>query len=142
MDKRIFRIIDADLNRALEGLRVCEEITRFALCDKALTLEFKNLRHSVVGITKKWGIAKHFLLEARDSLKDAGSGSIKAELKRADYKDIFFANIQRAKESVRVLEEFSKLISQKASGGLKNIRYNLYELEKKTTSRLLLVRRN
>lgn len=142
MDNRILRIIDADLNRGLEGLRVCEEITRFVLCDKGLTMEFKNLRHNIVGITKKWVIDKRFILEARDSAKDVGSASIKAELKRDSYKDIFFANIQRTKESVRVLEEFAKLSSQKVSRAFKNIRYNLYQLEKKTNSRILSIRRD
>lgn len=129
-------VIDANLNRLLEGLRVCEDIIRFILSDEQLTLEFKKMRHNVVAAIKKWGIENNLLLNARDILKDAGKASIKNELMRRDYKSIFFANIQRAKESVRVLEEFSKLDSKIIPNNFKNIRYNLYQLEKKTNSRL------
>lgn len=135
MDKKIGRIIDANQNRALEGIRVCEEITRFILANKNLTLAFKNLRHKIVRTIKDWNIASLFLLNSRNSAKDAGRASIESELKRIDYKDIFFANIQRTKESVRILEEFSKLKSPEAAQGFKNIRYSLYQLEKKTYSR-------
>ena len=136
MDKKILRIIDANQNRALEGIRVCEEITRFILANKNLTLAFKNLRHRIVSTARDWNIANLSLLNSRNSAKDAGRASIESELKRINYKDIFFANIQRTKESIRVLEEFSKLKSSKASQGFKNIRYRLYQLEKKTYSKL------
>lgn len=136
MDKKILRVIDANQNRALEGIRVCEEITRFILADKNLTLAFKNLRHKIVRAVKDWNIASLFLLNSRNSAKDAGRATIESELKRINYKDIFFANIQRAKESIRVLEEFSKLKSPKAAQGFKSIRYSLYQLEKKTYPKL------
>lgn len=136
MDKKILRIIDANQNRALEGIRVCEEITRFILANKNLTLAFKNLRHKIVRTFKDWNIASLFLLNSRNSAKDAGKASIESELKRINYKDIFFANIQRTKESIRVLEEFSKLKSPKVAQGFKSIRYHLYQLEKKTYSKL------
>jgi thiamine-phosphate pyrophosphorylase len=136
LDKKILRIIDANQNRALEGIRVCEEIARFIIANKNLTLAFKNLRHKIVRTIKDLNIASLFLLNSRDSLKDAGRASIESELKRINYKGIFFANIQRAKESIRVLEEFSKLKSPKAAQGFKDIRYRLYQLEKKTYSKL------
>ena len=137
MDRRILRIIDADLNRLLEGLRVCEEIMRFIISDKKLTLKFKNLRHEAVEVTKHWGINSNLLLRSRDSLKDAGKVSIKSEFKRSNYQDIFYANIQRAKESLRVLEEFVKLESITSAGNFKKLRYKLYQIEKETNTRLL-----
>lgn len=129
-------VIDANLNRVLEGLRVCEDIMRFLLSDEQLTLEFKKMRHKVVSAFKKWHINNNLLLESRDILQDAGKRSVKNELERSDYKSIFFANIQRAKESVRVLEEFSKLQNRAIPSSFKNIRYHLYQLEKKANSRL------
>ncbi|MDO8748206.1 MAG: thiamine-phosphate pyrophosphorylase [Candidatus Omnitrophota bacterium] len=142
MDKGILRIIDANLNRILEGLRVCEEITRFVVLDKNLTSRFKNLRHDVAGLSGKWKIKDTQLLDSRDSLKDIGKPSIKEELKRRNCQDIFFANIQRAKESARVLEEFSKLENKRISAGFKDIRYRLYQIEKDSDSKIRNIRGN
>lgn len=140
MERKTFRIIDANLNRAIEGMRVCEEIMRFIVSDKKLTLAFKRLRHRIIRALKIWNINSRLLLASRESSKDAGKASIKSELKRGSYKDIFFANIQRVKESIRVLEEFAKLTCAPASGNFKNIRYHLYQLEKKASPKLLSIR--
>src|SRR3989338_3064785 len=136
MDKGILRIIDANYNRVLEGIRVCEEITRFVLSSRLLTASFKNARHSIVAAMRTWRIEKHALLDSRNSLNDVGKPSVKTELIRLDYKDIFYANIQRAKESVRVLEECAKLNNKAIARLFKDIRYRLYEIEKKTHSKL------
>ena len=135
-DKKILRLIDANANRLIEGLRVCEEIMRFIAADKQLTLKFKQSRHRASSLIKDWEIKKKSLLGSRDSLKDVGRPSIVNELVRKDHKNIFFANIQRAKESSRVLEEFSKLNRKKISEGFKSLRYNLYQFEKQANSRL------
>lgn len=129
------RIIDANINRAKEGLRVCEEITRFMLGSLSLTEEFKKIRHEIDKIVKDMPRLKD-LIGARDSLKDVGRNIYANELKRKNFKDIFFANIQRIKESVRVLEEFSKLENINQAIRFKKIRYGLYELEKKTAQKI------
>lgn len=132
------RIIDANLNRLKEGLRVCEEIVRFILNSHSLTAEFKRIRHKIDGISN--GLpSKRLLVRERDSSNDIGKGIYINELKRKDYRDIFFANIQRAKESVRVLEEFSKLFNKNIAVGFKKIRYHLYEIEKKSAQRIPLL---
>lgn len=130
----IRRIIDANINRAKEGLRVSEEITRFILNDRQLTSAFKKIRHRIDAILKRLpgGI---ILLRERQSLKDVGRHLYVKELERKNYQDIFFANIQRVKESIRVLEEFSKLINKKAAIQFKKIRYSIYEIEKKTAKK-------
>jgi len=129
--KGIYRVIDANINRTKEGLRVCEEITRFIIDDRGLTSQFKKIRHridSIVGNLRN----NPRLLRDRDSLKDVGRTiKSRSELKRSDFRDIFFANIQRAKESIRVLEEFSKLDNVFVALKFKAIRYGIYELEKK-----------
>lgn len=136
LGKPLMRLVDANLNRVIEGLRVCEEIMRFIISDKSLTGEFKVLRHKVTALIDTWGLDKNLLLSSRNSQTDIGRRSIKSELVRKDRKGIFFANIQRAKESLRVLEEFSKLNNTRTSGGFKNIRYKLYQLEQEANSRL------
>jgi len=129
------RIIDANLNRLKEGLRVCEEITRFVIESPELTAGFKKIRHGVDLAAKKLP-AKVALLAERDSRKDVGKNIRLNELERKNCQDIFFANIQRAKESARVLEEFAKLINKNIALRLKKIRYNLYEIEKKAAGKV------
>ncbi len=137
MNKKTFRIIDANFNRLTEGIRVCEEIARFILEEKNLTQQFRRLRHRISSAVSLLSVDKVRLLNARDILKDVGKISIKPELKRENWQDIFFANISRIKESVRVLEEFSKLLNKRAALDFKKIRYSIYEIEKKATKRIL-----
>jgi hypothetical protein len=131
----VIRIIDANINRLKEGLRVCEEITRFILNNRELTSDLKEIRHKVdkiiLSLPKKIN-----LLKKRDSPRDVGRYIYKNELKRRGYQDIFFANIQRVKESIRVLEEFSKLTNVKAAIKFKEIRYGIYETEKKISRKI------
>lgn len=126
-----YRIIDANLNRLREGLRVCEEVSRFILAHRGLTAQCKQLRHQVTQAAKGLpGIAA--LLTGRQSRRDVGRRLVTAtELRRRNTSDIFFANSQRAKESLRVLEEFSKLRSPASALRFKALRYRLYALEKK-----------
>ena len=124
------RIIDANINRAKEGLRVCEEISRFILNSRDLTSQLKDTRHRIDLIFKQLP-KKILLLEQRKSTSDVGRCLYNNELKRKNCQDIFFANIQRVKESVRVLEEFSKLININIAIEFKKIRYDIYETEKR-----------
>jgi len=135
--KSINRIIDANINRTKEGLRVCEEITRFILNNRALTSEFKNIRHKLDAIFKHLPGSLSDLLKERRSLTDVGRNIYINELKRKDFQDIFFANIQRVKESIRVLEEFTKLENINFAIKLKRIRYDIYEIEKRVAKRIL-----
>jgi thiamine-phosphate pyrophosphorylase len=132
---KINRVIDANINRAKEGLRVCEEVTRFILDNRRLTSELKIIRHNLSSIAVSLA-AKDKLIKERSSLKDVGRLLKANELRRSGVSDIFSANIGRVKESVRVLEEFSKLINLKAALGFKSIRYRIYEIEKKASASL------
>jgi len=133
--KIIHRIIDANINRAKEGLRVCEEVTRFILEDRNLTAEFKKIRHRIDALLEY--LPKSIkLMRERKSLKDVGSKIYLNELERKNYQDIFFANIQRVKESIRVLEEFTKLLNKKIAVEFKKLRYSIYELEKKVAGKI------
>lgn len=130
------RIFDANINRAKEGLRVCEEITRFILNSRALTAELKHIRHKIDSLAAflPGSIAK--FIRERNSAKDVGREIYANELNRNGINDIFFANIQRVKESIRVLEEFSKLVNKKAALEFKKLRYSAYEIEKRIAKKL------
>ncbi len=129
------RIIDANLNRSREGLRVCEDITRFVINDKVLTAAFKSLRHRLKELSRKI-YSKYNTLAARRVKADVGKKSTKSEILRKDFADIFSANIQRTKESFRVLEEISKVVSEGISNDFKKSRFRLYELEKKSIPKI------
>lgn len=112
-----------------------EEIARFILDSRGLTTEFKKIRHKIDSIAK--GVfPKSALLNERRVLRDVGRNIQINELKRKNLSDIFFANIQRIKESMRVLEEFSKLKNAASALGFKRIRYGIYELEKKVAKKI------
>ena len=135
MRKGFLRIIDVNLNRSREGLRVCEEIVRFVVEDAKLTGEFKALRHRISRIIKKLPVSQERLLESRDTQTDVGR-KVKSLTGRKNYKDLFSANIQRVKESIRVLEEFSSIFNQSFSNNFAQLRFKVYRLEKKTIARL------
>ncbi len=120
----LFRIIDANLNRLKEGIRVCEDIQRYLFNEKNLSYRLKALRHEA--------FLKDYdkLLLARDIANDPLKKSVKSELKRENLKDVAISNMKRAQESARVLEEILKLIDPNSSEKFKKIRYTLYDIEK------------
>lgn len=135
-EQKVYRIIDANCNRAKEGLRVCEDIARFILDHKKISSRYKNLRHTLEKSISAFPFKKTILIKAREIEQDVGRGSIGPELKRNTTKDIYFANSQRVKESIRVLEEFAKLKNPKIAQQFKTIRYRSYALEKATAKLL------
>lgn len=133
------RILDANVNRLKEGLRVCEEICRFVLDDRRLTAGFKRLRHDADLLSGRLNRGRA-LIESRFTGKDVGrTVSASGEFSRGSVREVFYANIQRVKESLRVLEEFSKLKDAGAAAGFQKTRYCVYEIEKRTARRFTVV---
>jgi len=128
-NKSLYRIIDANFNRTKEGLRVCEDLCRYNWNQRTLTRAFKDVRHQLTGAMTGLDIQK--VLEARYIQGDVGRATIVSESKRADLNAVFLANSQRVKESLRVLEEVTKLIDAGVSSRLKVLRYKVYALEQK-----------
>lgn len=122
-EKNQLRLIDANLNRLREGIRVVEDIFRYVYNDKETSSKLKNLRH----LARLENYEE--ILKTRDVGNDVLRESIKSEQNRSDLYSILIANFKRAQESSRVLEEFTKLISIKTSENFKYIRYELYNLE-------------
>jgi len=133
--KAINRIIDANINRTKEGLRVCEEIARFMLNSPKFTSGLKEIRHEIGSLVKRFPPSINLLRE-REILKDVGRDIYINELNRKDIPDVFYANIQRVKESIRVLEEFTKLINRNLAVRFKKARYSIYEIEKNIAKKL------
>lgn len=141
IDKGVYRIIDANFNRSREGLRVCEDISRFMLNSSVIAKELKSLRHAISDVVSSDERLGKILIASRDSECDVGKRPAKEiEVKRNKASDVFTANIERAKESVRVLEEFFKLLDASLSEKLSGIRFRTYEIEKKALKRLSSMR--
>lgn len=128
----VWRIIDANLNRASEGLRVIEEVARFIMENEQLTAELKQCRHQLMEIYRSVGFNYDDLVAARDSDGDVGGAQAYGESEghRSDYRAITIANIKRVQEAARVLEEFGKLICPEAGLAFKQFRFQIYTLEK------------
>ncbi len=128
LSPELFRVIDANLNRLKEGIRVVEDIMRYKNNDKILSHKLKNLRH-IANVQESLELLKY-----RDSTNDVLRQTVKSEMNRADLTDIILANFKRAQESSRVLEEIYKLSNATYSENFKHIRYELYTLEKEILS--------
>ena len=129
MTSKNLRLIDANLNRLREGIRVIEDIFRYIFNNKEVALQLKQLRHSARIDTYKEDIYKK-LIDARDINGDVLITTTKSEQTREELNSILIANFKRTQESSRVLEEFGKLLDPAIAQKFKTIRYELYDLEK------------
>ena len=125
----LLRILDANVNRATEGLRVVEEYVRFVLDDRHLTEVCKQLRHDVSALLVSVSPASR--LTARETQTDVGT-SIRTsdEFQRADVRSVLEANFRRVQQSLRCLEEYVKIRESSIATGLESLRYRSYTLER------------
>lgn len=141
-ERKVLRILDANLNRASEGLRVAEEVARFLLDDAGMQKKLKRLRHELRELAAKTLTSAHggdgrmrVIIGSRDSAGDVGGNVLdRDETKRPDLSSIIQSNCSRAAESVRVFEEFSKLLSGRQTAGWKKLRFRIYAVEKELLS--------
>jgi thiamine-phosphate pyrophosphorylase len=128
----VWRILDANFDRAREGLRIIEEWCRFAINSTALASECKQMRQEL----GMWHTPE--IRAARDTAGDIGTTlSHPREEQRTGIEQLLQANLCRVQEALRVLEEYGKLYSLSLSSGCKQMRYRVYTLE----SNLLAYRR-
>jgi len=126
MNSKIYRIIDANINRVTEGLRVVEDVFRFYYDNKTVQGRLKALRHSVLA-----GLDQHEFISHRKPTDDVGfAGKGKLEFDRASVQDIIRSNMKRAQEGLRVLEEVFKMEYPNTARDMKRLRYNVYQIEK------------
>uniref|UniRef100_A0A7C1NDF4 Thiamine-phosphate pyrophosphorylase n=1 Tax=candidate division WOR-3 bacterium TaxID=2052148 RepID=A0A7C1NDF4_UNCW3 len=131
------RIVDANINRLTEGLRVIEDIIRFGLEDEPLLVRIRNLR---TRLSRRIAPLRRSVIPARSSESDPGRADRFDRMKRRNLEDVLTANFKRAEESARVLEEMFKLERTRDRrqyvSFFKQLRFTLYSLEKLTLTRL------
>ena len=131
----ILRIIDANINRAKEGMRVCEDVMRLIINDKTKTSKLKKIRHDISKILKDSKVGECEIIKYRDSQSDVGK-RIKTKNTKQNIYDILLANCQRVKEAIRVLEELFYIFDINASRKFQNLRFRFYNVEKECVKKL------
>lgn len=120
------RIIDANLNRAREGLRTAEEYARLSLDDARSTQMLKGARRQLQNCSRCFGPE---LLAARNVEDDVGTRPKADDVKRGAESEIALAGLKRAQEALRVVEEFAQLHSPEAAAAAATARYATYAAE-------------
>ncbi|MHC4911612.1 MAG: thiamine phosphate synthase [Planctomycetota bacterium] len=129
MQRDVYRIVDANFNRAREAARVMEEFCRFALNCEVLSARTKQLRHELSAVIGRLDASR--LIASRDTLGDVGVGqTVDNQLKRGSLRDCFTAGCKRLTESLRSLAETTQTIDPSAAQMLEKLRFDAYALEK------------
>ncbi|OGH56547.1 MAG: hypothetical protein A3G34_08885 [Candidatus Lindowbacteria bacterium RIFCSPLOWO2_12_FULL_62_27] len=142
----ILRILDANFNRALEGCRVVEDVLRLggprngtaargpSPVSGVRHVDLKVLRHRISFLRSKFGLRR--LVGARDVESDPGAFLADAQEKRyPSYHALLAANLQRLKESLRVIEEVGRTLpARRLFEDAKRLRFQAYALEEKIIS--------
>ncbi len=122
----VCRILDANLDRSREGLRIIEEWCRFGLNSVHLAGECKQMRQELAS----WHSLE--IRSWRDTLGDPGTSlTHPQEKQRSSIQHLLQANLCRVQEALRVLEEYGKLYHPDMGAALKQMRYQAYILESK-----------
>ena len=124
LDPRVARLIDANLDRAREGLRVVEDWCRFGLDREDLVVTLKDWR-------QRLGRRHQDRYKmARSTSTDTGAGlGHPAQLDRHSPRQVVAANCGRVQEALRVLEEYGRSIDAPLAKEAAAVRYGLYDLE-------------
>lgn len=131
-DIQTLRLIDANANRAREGIRTAEDYIRFIAGQGVWAAKLKRIRH---GLTN--ALAGHFatreLVNSRNVVSDPLSPTSEDAPKQTPgsekSRDVALRGLKRAQEALRVLEEFVRGHFSETSAVLAGYRYITYEAE-------------
>jgi thiamine-phosphate pyrophosphorylase len=136
LSQQSLRIVDANLNRIGESLRLLEDIARLILNDAIMSKYLKEMRHDIEDIDFP---LKQQLLQSRQADSDVGAEiKVRQQFEQRDFQSTIIANSRRIEQSMRVIEELAKT----ADSGLEadrfeEARFEIYTVEKELVSRLL-----
>lgn len=128
--KEMNRLLDANINRVSEGIRVVEDVARFVYNQKEFSKELREKRHYL----RKLFIEKdRDFFNSRDTKRDVGIEITKESQldKKSNIKNIVVGNFKRIQEGLRSIEEISKIsCDYSISKEVETLRYSFYNLEK------------
>jgi len=132
--RKLYRILDANFNRAREAIRVIEDYLRFVVVEPVTYQRLRLLRRRL-GEINQASVFKQHLLVQRDTVSDMGSPNRKTssdkKYGRKNVVQILTANFKRIEEALRVLEEYTKTISLNYANRLSKLRFEAYAIERK-----------
>lgn len=129
MDRSMYRIIDANFNRAREAARVIEEFCRFALNSRLLSKRVKQLRHELSSAIGRLDAGS--LMSSRDTPGDVGIGqAVESQLTRGSLNDCLIAGCKRLSEALRAIAEVCSIEDRALAEAIEKLRYDAYTLEK------------
>ncbi|MEO2046444.1 MAG: thiamine phosphate synthase [Pirellulales bacterium] len=130
----VLRVVDASINRAMEGLRVVEDFVRFVQDDLHLSHLTKAVRHDLASWVSDQIPHAIQLHGSRETIHDVGTQiTVAAETHRETPMSVCTASFQRIKQALRSLEEFAKLTTPQHAVALEALRYRVYTLERCVT---------
>ncbi len=133
--RKIYRILDANFNRAREALRVAEEYGRFVLDDASIAAMAKTLRSELQLICQ--AIPATELLAGRDTDGDVGTTITSVtEGIRERPGSVAAAACKRLTEALRAIEEYAKLAAPEQAGAAERLRYRAYAFEQQVGLRV------
>jgi thiamine-phosphate pyrophosphorylase len=122
------RIIDVNLNRLDESLKLIEDITRFHLKNRTLLAKMREIRKNFLQF--KQSLPLEYIIGARRSHRDLGRKARFDSGKKKSSGGLILSNLSRAKESSRIIEETLKTMKISLSRAMKDIRFQIYDFEK------------
>lgn len=128
------RLIDVNLNRLTESLKFLEDITRFHLADRGLLAQVRQIRQGLLRIKRNAPVAA--FIDARRSRHDPGRPADFDSRRLKSGAELILANLTRAKESSRTLEEIFKAADIGVSRCFKELRFKIYDLEREIVIRV------
>lgn len=124
-----YRMMDANVNRVSEGLRVVEDVLRFNLEDREGCERVRALRHQVRTVFRDYYAE---LLANRKVSSDPGVAISRAQGLdgKSSLQDLLLANLKRVQEGLRVLEESAHLLgAYPLAKQTEEMRFVAYEIE-------------
>lgn len=134
----LLRALDANLNRAREGLRVCEDLIRFDGAGRCEVERLRGIRHALARCVLALPVSHADLLRARDARRDAGRRLYPSSVESPD--QLLLINLQRAKEAMRVIEESVRVLAPPCVTRFQQLRFRLYDAERDVLLNVAVVR--
>ena len=135
IDTATLRLIDANANRAREGIRTAEDYIRFTLAETVWARELKEIRGDITKF-----VLTHFtneqLVASRNSVADSGRAAVTtetvgsfAEHPKSFSQTVAQRGLKRGQEALRVLEEYLRAKFPSTAEQFSKFRYRLYDAE-------------
>ncbi|HLX59744.1 MAG TPA: thiamine phosphate synthase [Planctomycetota bacterium] len=131
--QQVSRILDANANRAREGLRTAEDYARFLLGDLRHAEQLRGLRQSLTEVAKatpgmsEEGVAARNV--AGDPFEPEHWKDVLRRVERETPLDVAQRGLKRAQEALRVLEEFTRGEAPQSAEIFAKLRYSVYDVE-------------